>query len=565
MANVNKSGLTTKAWLQFDDRNSYPYNPIASANVIVSDFRYAADGDPRTDHWIVDEWAVNSVLVPLDGLDQALKHITYHADLKFDLGWNLDDRFEFGERYTINGVEVRPLCLEYKHPVTEQVTLELDRRFVLYHSLKEGERGHYSHPLDHTTVATLEIRSQEFYNPTGTVIVQRSYLRDFLAAIGCALVVASTSDRFANSPDAKELPDDNFDSHLIDDRIFLSMRVHSPNPPHEHWWQARSTLKRVQILYPFDKPQFERSPWHFYGKIQDSSDQTPRFVCDSDGNKVPLTASEPIGQYGFLFFRPEVLDRFLRVEGYWVRFHMRTWGFAAVPGSHSGIQLGINEIGLVSAFWKDLADLTIKEQSYWASFSCIPEGRVCHEMFETIVQQNPPFSPSVPELFETAREKFSRSFEVKFKIAIFSEHSPNERELQRLSVGPLHQGFDEVLDLSKLLYGWLIETMSLETLRKAIGKPVNKEFRQIRLLEELLVSLGKTPIEARKLTAPLAALNELRVSAAHIGSSKLQPAFEILGEPRVPAKPRVAWDYIVNHVHSVLCEMAHTVSALTET
>ena len=235
---------------------------------------------------------------------------------------------------------------------------------------------------------------------------------------------------------------------------------------------------------------------------------------------------------------------------------MRNWGVASLPGDRDTIDVGINSHGLVNAFAPDIADLSLAEQAYWASFSSLPSGEICEELFETRMQQNPPCSPGLVDLIRESRSQLNSAFQNQIFADLFSDVEPSKQELHRLSVGAISNQFTEVLDLAKILYGWIIETMKVDQLRNtliSLGGTVDKSLRQIKLLEKILVAKGLDQAQARTITAPLAGLNELRIGSAHIGNPELEVAFRLMGASMAPETPRLAWNLCVDAVTNCLC------------
>jgi hypothetical protein len=239
-----------------------------------------------------------------------------------------------------------------------------------------------------------------------------------------------------------------------------------------------------------------------------------------------------IGQYGYLYFRVEVLQKFLTSPGYSVFFHMRNWGTANLSGERGSIDVGINSQGLVNAFAPDIAKLTPAEQAYWSSFSSLPSGEICEDMFQTRMQLAPPNSPGIVDLVQESRASLNSIFEERFSLPLVNDWEPSYQELSRLSVGPISNQYTEVLDLTKILYGWIIETMRIGNLRDvldSLGGNVDQNLRQIKLLE--------------------------RIGSAHIGSPALKSAFELLGSSIVPLTPREGWNLCADSIVNCLKAM----------
>ena len=265
-----------------------------------------------------------------------------------------------------------------------------------------------------------------------------------------------------------------------------------------------------------------------------------------------------IGKYGYLYFRPEVLHKYLNTPGYCVFFHMRNWGSASLPGDRGNVDVAINSHGLVNAFAPQIAQMSISEQAYWASFSSLPSGEICEEMFQTRMQQNPPRSPALTEVIESAKADLDSVFQGLFSVPLFSSTSPSNQDLGKLSVGPVSSGEGEFLELTKVLFGWTIETMKIDSLRAAltkIGGAVDNRLRQIKLLERILAAKNLDEVQARLITSPLVGLNELRLGSAHIGTVKFEQAFQLIGSSQMPSRPRARWgvciDAVAQSLHSV--------------
>jgi hypothetical protein len=287
-------------------------------------------------------------------------------------------------------------------------------------------------------------------------------------------------------------------------------------------------------------------------ELEEDDDSPPTFIADAEGRR--CRAGEPGGP-PYLYFRPQVLDKYLTTAGYGAAFHMRTWGFAWGPGDTS-VDVGINSKGLITAFAPDIADLSIQDQQHWAHYSSLPDGEVCVELFETRMQQRPPHCPSVLDLLRGARKNLTEAFARKFGGDIYNATEPLERDEQRMSVGPVRGDMREVVDLAKSLYAWVVESLETKALRSPLdaqGVAYGKDARQIVLLRMVLAGLAGVPeADPRALVAPLVGLNELRVASAHALGHSLDAPYQLLGFSSTPTLPREAWTGIVDSVVGAL-------------
>ncbi|MDR4483654.1 MAG: hypothetical protein R3B95_10620 [Nitrospirales bacterium] len=552
-------------WFCYSDRDKPDYNPIIDHEVTIERFIRNKVNEFNSPDWRCEEWLIRSALVPVSQLNDAIQ-IESPDCITFEVGWNFEDKFSFGDHSQFNEIQLYPLSYLRKHPVSQECTVELSRDFITYHALQMRNQSQYFHPLENLLVAETHIETHEIGDPTARVIIYRDYLCDFLAEKGMGLLISVVADRFANSPTEDGLELEQFEDRKIDENTWISSIIHSSEFTGHGNFRGRSILHRNFIIEPYDKPKFERSPWPYFGKQTRQEGDFPSFIVNSEGMRKPLPddtylgnyISNDIGKYGYLYFRPEVLQKYLRIPGYKVFFHMRNWGIASLPGSGGKIDVGINSQGLINAFAPDIADLSASEQSYWASYSSLPSGEICEEMFQTRMQQNPPHSPGVTELIRGVRSQLNNAFKDKISVELFSDIEPRKQDLCVLSVGPIGREFTEVFELAKILYGWLIEPMRIEVLRTvliALGENVDKNLRQIKLLEKILLASGLEQKYSRAMTAPLIGLNDLRIGSAHIGSIDLEAISHLMGVKSMPTTPREMWnivfDAVIKSLHSI--------------
>jgi hypothetical protein len=222
---------------------------------------------------------------------------------------------------------------------------------------------------------------------------------------------------------------------------------------------------------------------------------------------------------------------------------MRHWGAVSFPNEGQSIDVGINSKGLVNAFAPDIAKRNTAEQAYWASYSSIPSGKVCEELFQTRMQCKPPHSPGAVDLILQVRSELDKVFQERFSCRVYDDFNPEYLQKCKISVGPVTNDLTEVFELTKILYKWLIESMNIESLRKSLDCKIDydKEWKQIKLLEELLKINGVDGPVAKLLSDCLRGLNELKVADAHISTTKVKKAFSLLKIEPIPDNPRDRW------------------------
>lgn len=553
------------SWLGFADRLNAKYNPVLYDRITTHEFlattRSGLDVDESTR---TEEWLIRSALVSSTHIKK-LRGVASPHDLSFSCGWNWGNKFDFGESTLVSGAKLHPWLRVVRDPVNHELEVSVRDDFRTLHALRKRNDGSYVHPIENQVVARLGVRRVNGFDPLPFSTVLPDYLKEFLKLRSMKLLIAVVADRFAYSDSEAGLGVESTKEPIrLDDNTTIEFAVFGPDWPHNNLWMGRGTLRWNLIVDPAKAVNKERNPWPSGSPKPKKGKTAVQFVLDADGNKGP---AKPFGGPIYLFFRPEVLRKYLDTPGYSVAFHMRTWGVASAPKG-KGVDVGINDEGLVTAFGPDIADLTTADQSYWSSFSVVPSGGACRELFQTRMMLDPPHSPSTVELLRDARHTLDQVFVHTYGVQLFGDDSlPDERN--RLSVGPLGSDDAELCSLAKMVYAYVIESMSTKTIRAAIGSRVNvdKEWKQIKLLEELLKLEGVDPDAAETLAAVLKGANKLRIADAHLTEGDLVEAFRLLGSNPMPTTNRARYLTLVDNLCSAFASIeaaiasAHTKSS----
>jgi hypothetical protein len=366
--------LSLRDWFLFSDKNISPQNPTIATMITVEQFWKKESGDFDAEDWRREEYSIHSALVPFKQLEAAASVVPSVYYLTCESGWDDRDRFSFGDHGQHGEILAKPLVQSMKHPVSGDLFVDLTRDFVMYHALERRDHLEYYHPVENILVAKIEIDRHDRFDPTARVLIHRDHLRDFLAATDMGLVVSVVADRFANAPTKDDLQLEMVESTKIDEFTWLTTSFHNPEMTGHSQFRGRAILNRNLTVRPYDRPKFDRSPWPYFGE-HSTEESAPSFIINNEGERRSLPASgylpeymsRGIGSYGYLYFRPEVLQKYLNTPGYSVFFHMRSWGSASLSGDRGNVDVAINSLGLVNAFAPHIAQLSVSEQAYLAA------------------------------------------------------------------------------------------------------------------------------------------------------------------------------------------------------
>lgn len=538
-----------REWFFFEDRQKY--DPVKASTITTHALFEERNGSLDQIGSMREEWLIRSVLVDAEAIDEIRHPADPHL---FDVSPSWEDAatFDFADRLTIPKTNAYPLILTRTHPISDKLEIELRPDFRWYHFLPPTG-PEFRHPLDDIVVATVTIDDHDFFNSTPRVNIHPDYLRDYLAARKYALLIAVVSDRFATRSTAAELEIDSSDKSIGIDavtRIWPSVNTENGAA------RGRSSLYWSMVVPPYERPRPERSAWHFFGELPNDGGAAPAFTIDARGTRG--TAKD--AGLGYLFFKREVLRRYLESPGYSVYFHMRQWGAATTPMNVS-VDVGVNEQQIVTAFAPDIADLPVTDQAYWSSFSVVPSGGVCWELFQTRMQQQPPHSPSIPELITAAVDALNTAFKERYGHDLYRVRHQQLPSRRHMSVGPVTENIQEFLGLAKVLYKVAVEEIDEKSITAALSPEhapkKDENVKSIALLERLLVASGRDSADVRAITNRLRALNKIRIIEAHVLSADdLLKEFKVWGVTALPDSRRTMWHMAVDAVTQALHELA---------
>ena len=508
---------------------------------------------------IREEWSFRSVLVSVDNLSSALEIVSF-SDTKIKPGWQSSGKFDFGESASIRNIELLPWVHIWESPLDRSLVVKIRDDFINYHCLQQKDENVYLHPVDGIEVINKTVEQFSFFSPSARVEVHRDYLRDYLAARKMSLLISIVADRFANAFPVEALGIEPNEYVRIDDHTHKTCVIQPPGALSEKYYTGRSSLYRNVVILPYDLPRLDRTPWYYFGEIPKKFRHPVAFIIDEEGNRAELH-DKKCPKY--LYFKPYVLKKYLEVKNFRVNFHMRNWGIAQDVISQINIDIGINSKGLVNAFAPDLAKLSSSEQSYWASYSSIPSGEICEELYQTRMLLNPPDSKSVVEEISDALSKLNSSFNKQFSEDLYDGSFPSDPDAAKMNVGPLGQDIVQLVSLGKLLYEFVIERMPISVLRKPVEHIANfdKEWKQIKLLEEIVILKTHDDTLEKEITDPLRGLNIIRIGSAHHGAPKITEAFNLLGYPSLATDIREAWEKCIGSISSTLIRLSKIIDS----
>ncbi len=271
---------------------------------------------------------------------------------------------------------------------------------------------------------------------------------------------------------------------------------------------------------------------------------------DASGAKVNLETLnfEDVGKY--LWFKPDLVQALLKSRGGHISWYSRDTGkVSARPEGHT--HFGVNDLGLINVYAHDAARLPLWERRVWAAHNVKPDGGVSRELLKSQMECDPADTKSPEVLIKKALAWLNVCFDDWQKTDIINSQIEVEglyKTLHRFRA----TDEDGLRSLAKDVVRYTIERLDKKALVGALGLE-KSELGTLKLLEANLAAVT-SPSFASQHMAPLYGLYDLRLSDAHLGSSKIESAYERLQVDRTQR--------LVNQATAMLQIVADTLGVL---
>jgi hypothetical protein len=353
--------------------------------------------------------------------------------------------------------------------------------------------------------------------------IRAEMLSDYLAARGMILFASSYHERagyFAIKP-PYEWADEHRKTKVDRDTSeqYITKADFPPEPAYK--FRGLGALWRTEWFEPGSQSTRVRG---------DAEPDEVTFAVGPGGER--KTAGQCVGAMTYIAFHPTLVPALLRFRGGSLGWYSRDTG--GIAGADTGIHFGVNSLGLITIFAKDIANLDSWEQRIWAAHSTPLDGGVSSELWDTQMNCKPADTLAPEAQVSGALDGLNDAFLGRFGAPLLRQNELVATVLRRIhrfrAVEP-----DGLLSLAKEMNRLLMERVDMDALRgpAAIGK---EKLGTLKAMERLLEqSIGQA--SARTMMAPLFGINDLRNADAHLGSSLVESGLERAKVDRSSSNP----------------------------
>lgn len=191
------------------------------------------------------------------------------------------------------------------------------------------------------------------------------------------------------------------------------------------------------------------------------------------------------------------------------------------------VHFGINQLGLVNVYAKDIAGLPDWVQRIWAGHNIPPDGKVSYELLEAQVHAYPA-STQAPE--DYLRKGLKLLNEVSFRRLGF--YVIRENDALHAILKKCHRfrcmNKDSLYALAKDLARVTADSIDGSKLQKLISPPTGEHWGSLKSLEKYLCIIVPEAY-AKRVMGPLFAIYDLRLADAHLPKSNYKTQLQLIG------------------------------------
>ncbi|MBV4467237.1 hypothetical protein KVG95_28385 [Pseudomonas sp. SWRI79] len=249
------------------------------------------------------------------------------------------------------------------------------------------------------------------------------------------------------------------------------------------------------------------------------------FAINGSGERV--SGDELASTGGWLWFRPSVTALLGSYRGSFLRWYTRDTGAIGISSGDS-VHFGLNALGFINVYAKDIGQLPPWQQRVWAGANVVPDGGVSEELLASQAKASPADTKAPEAQLRPAYDEVNATFEKASGKPLFSPHHATDDIFKRVH---RFRALEKtgVLELAKDLARLTVESLDGDALTAMGAQSGKTNSGSIKHLEAGLMKRGATLDEARALTKVLVGINQLRQADAHLPSSGFAEAFDLVG------------------------------------
>lgn len=197
------------------------------------------------------------------------------------------------------------------------------------------------------------------------------------------------------------------------------------------------------------------------------------------------------------------------------------------------IHFGINSIGLINVYAKDIALLPEWQQIIWAGYNIGPEGKVSRELLSAQMEAKPASTKAPEQFLGKGLTNLNHLFETKIGITVIRQHDQIADLIARCH---RFRSVDRegLFSLAKDLARLTADSIDAAALHKIAPPAKGEKLGSLKSMEKLIaIKIGMST--AKTIMSALFGIYELRLADAHPISKDVDAALQlVMVDPQLP-------------------------------
>lgn len=247
------------------------------------------------------------------------------------------------------------------------------------------------------------------------------------------------------------------------------------------------------------------------------------YIVDAVGNKESGKELTTGGKW--LWFSPELVLALLSKRGGFLNWYSKDTGSLSCAPAW-GVHFGVNDLGFITVYAKDIGELPLWQQQIWAGHNIPPEGGISKELHASQVRAEPASTHAPEAFFRKVISEINEASKRNLNIQFFRGHQAVEDIINSIN---RFRAIDDkgLFSLAKDIARVIVDDVNVEALQKIVIPPKGTKWGSLKTFENFL-SLKISQVMARQITSPFVGVYELRHGDAHLPSSEIEKAFNLI-------------------------------------
>ena len=254
------------------------------------------------------------------------------------------------------------------------------------------------------------------------------------------------------------------------------------------------------------------------------------YVVDAEGTR--KSSDELEDGMRWLWFNPAAIKVSLSFRGASLQWYTRETGTVSMA-QDGGVVFGVNQLGLINVYAKDIAYMSLWQQKIWAGFNVAPDGGVSRELLASQAEGTPANSKAPEAFLLEGRDALNQAVLTATGVAAFR---CDARANDILASCHRFRALDRagLLELAKDLSRVTADDIDAKQLQTIVPLEPGEKRGSLKSLESVIGKLTTEKYAAEGMSA-LFAIYDLRLADAHLPSNTTDSDLERLDiDPKLP-------------------------------